>query len=52
MRRSNARQIRDTVDFDIQVAAAIDRLDQYVSCPGVSSNVSALRHALQLAANY
>jgi hypothetical protein len=35
----NARQIRDTVDCDMPVAAAIDRVDQCVSCPGVSSSV-------------
>ncbi|MBD2894393.1 hypothetical protein amrb99_33180 [Actinomadura sp. RB99] len=36
----NARQIRETADCDIPVAAAIDRVDQCVSAPGVSSNVA------------
>jgi hypothetical protein len=34
-----ARQIRETADCDMPVACAIDRVDQCVSCPGVSSNV-------------
>ncbi len=35
----NARQIRETADCDMPVAAAIDRVDQCVSRPGVDSNV-------------
>src|SRR5579884_1521206 len=35
----NARQIRETADCDIPVAAAIDRVDQCVSRPDVSSRV-------------
>jgi hypothetical protein len=35
----NARQIRDTADCDIPVAAAIERVDQWVSCPRVSSRL-------------
>jgi hypothetical protein len=35
----NARQIRETADCDIPVAAAIDRVDHCVSRPGVSSSV-------------
>jgi hypothetical protein len=30
----NARQIREIADWLIPVAAAIDRVDQCVSCPG------------------
>jgi hypothetical protein len=33
------RQIRETADCDIPVAEAIDRVDQCVSWPGVSSSV-------------
>ena len=32
--RPNARQIRETADWDMPVAAAIDRVDQCVSSPG------------------
>lgn len=38
--RPNARQIRETADCDIPVAAAIDRVDQCVSAPGLSSSVA------------
>jgi hypothetical protein len=34
----NARQIRLTADCDMPVAAAIDRVDQCVSCPGPRSS--------------
>lgn len=36
---ANPRLIRDTVDCDIPIAAAIDRVDRCVSCPGVSPSV-------------
>src|SRR4029450_9442678 len=35
----NARQIRDTALCDMPVDAAIDRVDQCVSSPGVDSSV-------------
>ncbi|GHB32356.1 hypothetical protein GCM10010346_64630 [Streptomyces chryseus] len=37
--KANARQIRETVDCDIPVAAAIDLVDQGVAFFGVSSSV-------------
>jgi hypothetical protein len=36
--RPNARQIREIADCDMPVAAAIDRVDQCVSCPGPRSS--------------
>ena len=36
--RPNARQIRDTADWLMPVAAAIDLVDQCVSCPGPCSS--------------
>src|SRR5882757_6190500 len=40
--RPNVRQIRDTVDCDIPVALAIDRLDQWVALRGLDSSVSTI----------
>jgi hypothetical protein len=36
---ANARQIRETADWDMPVAAAIDRVDQWVAFFGFSSSV-------------
>jgi hypothetical protein len=35
--RPNARQIREIADWLIPVAAAVDRVDQCVSCPGCAA---------------
>ncbi|WP_432045391.1 hypothetical protein [Streptomyces asiaticus] len=37
--RANARQIREIADWDMLVAAAIDRVDQWVAFSGFSSSV-------------
>ncbi|GCD40249.1 hypothetical protein OEIGOIKO_08106 [Streptomyces chrestomyceticus JCM 4735] len=37
--RANARQIRETADCDMPVAAAIDLVDQWVAFFGLSSSV-------------
>jgi len=37
--RANARQIRETVDCDMPVAAAMDLVDQWVAFFGTSSSV-------------
>ncbi|AQY20294.1 hypothetical protein T261_01755 [Streptomyces lydicus] len=44
--RANARQIRETADCDIPVAAAIDLVDQWVAFFGFSSSVLTMTRSM------